>query len=369
MNNISYSEILKDAGNPYNLRLKIVEYALKHGIKPTASEFLCSKNTVRKWLRRYNKEGLSGLRNKSKKPHYSPNRIPIEEEQYIAELRDSLKKISPARMRYEFEVKRAVTTIYRVIKEKCVSRPKWKKHIRKNDLREQKAKLKVFEKIQVDIKDLCDIPNYWAYMKKEKLPRYQFTARDVKTGALFYAFGHSKDSINASTFSAYLLAHLKRFGIDISKVNVQTDNDGAFVGNWRVDSSSPFKYIIEEIYKATHNRIPPSSPTYNSDVETSHARIEEEFYDVEEFESKRILLSKALTYQMYFNLIRPNSYRQMKSPLKIAEEELGPIDPYMLVMQPIVLDDHFDLYEQTLKMDRVAQGGHHVPRWINNVQK
>jgi transposase-like protein len=358
MSSITYSEVVKDSGNPFNLRLKIVRYALEQGIKSTAREFSCSRNTVRKWLRRYQKDGLNGLTNKSRKPLHSPNKIPLQEEQYIVDLRNRLVKISPLRMKYEFGVDRAVTTIYRIIKQKCKPATRWKKHNKKNDLRQQKAKLRVFENIQIDIKDLCDIPNYWQYMKLLKLPRYQFTARDVRSGALFYAYGRSKEAVNASTFSAYLLAHLKRHGIDISKVGVQTDNDGAFVGNWRPDSSSPFKYIVEEIYKAVHNRIPPSAPTYNSDVETSHARIEEEFYDIEEMTSERNLLNKALAYQIYFNLARPNRYRNMKSPLKIIEELLGPIDPYLLVLPPIVLDDHFELYESTVKS---RPGGHHLP--------
>jgi len=354
MNSITYSEVIKDADNPFNLRLKIVRYALEYGIKSAAREFSCSRNTVRKWLRRYQKDGLDGIRNKSRKPLVSPNKIPPDEEQYIVDLRDRLVKISPLRMKYEFDVNRAVTTIYRVIKQKCKTPPKWKKHKKKNDLRQQKAKLRVFEKIQIDTKDLCDIPNYWAYMKLLKLPRYQFTARDVKSGALFFAYGHSKGGVNASTFCAYLLEHLKKHGIDISKIGIQTDNDGAFVGNWRANSSAPFKYIVEEIYKAVHNRIPPSSPTYNSDVETSHARIEEEFYDIEEMPTKKVLLNKALTYQIYFNLVRPNRYRNLKSPLKIIEENMGPIDPYLLVLPPIVLDENFELYESVVR-------GHHVP--------
>lgn len=363
MNSITYSEVIKDTNNPYNIRLKIAQYACAHGIKPAARYFGCSRNTVRKWARRYKQEGLRALKNKSRKPFNSPNKIPPHEEQYIVDLRNRLVKIGPLRMKYEFDVNRSVTTIYRVIKQKCKPVQRWKKPKKKNDLREQKAKLRIFEKIQIDIKDLCDIPNYWTYMKLLKLPRYQFTARDVRSGALFYSFGHSKDGINASTFCAYLLEHLKKHGIDISKSGVQTDNDGAFVGNWRANSSAPFKYIVEEIYKAVHNRIPPSSPTYNSDVETSHARIEEEFYDIEEMPSKKVLLDKALTYQLYFNLVRPNRHKDLKSPLKIIEEQLGPVDPYLLILPPIVLDEHFEMYQSAVK---VSSGGHHLPESLNS---
>ncbi|MEA3494354.1 MAG: hypothetical protein U9R38_08255 [Candidatus Margulisiibacteriota bacterium] len=82
------------------------------------------------------------------------------------------------------------------------------------------------------------------------------------------AYAKNKGLENASTFCAYLLAHLKRLGIKVEDVGIQTDNDGAFVGNWRPGSPSTFTYVIEEIYKALHMRIPPAAPTYNSDVET-----------------------------------------------------------------------------------------------------
>jgi len=40
----------------------LVDYALKHGIKPAMRYFNCSRNTVRKWLRRFNEQGEAGLK-------------------------------------------------------------------------------------------------------------------------------------------------------------------------------------------------------------------------------------------------------------------------------------------------------------------
>ena len=360
MDRIPYRLVLKDCKEPFNNRCDIVSYAKEYGIKPTAKLYSCSKNTVRKWLRRYLADNsLKALKNRSRKPNHSPNRTPECEENEIKELRESLKKVGARRMQYEFGVKRSVSAIQRIIRLSDNPPKRRKKHITKNDLREEKAKLKVFEKIQIDIKDLCDIPNYWKQMRTLKLPRYQFTARDVKSGALFIAYGHNKDCVNASTFCAYLLQHLKRFNIDVSKINIQTDNDGAFVGNSSPKSSAPFKFIIEQVYMATHLRIPPSAPTHNSDVETSHIRIEEEFYDIENFGSHSNFLNKALTYQVYFNLIRPNIYKNLKSPIKIVEEEMDAVDPYLLIHPPVLLENMFELYKSTVT------GGHDVPRILN----
>ena len=47
--------------NVYNHRLRLVESAKRWGIKPTARLFATTAPTVRKWLRRYQQHGPSGL--------------------------------------------------------------------------------------------------------------------------------------------------------------------------------------------------------------------------------------------------------------------------------------------------------------------
>ena len=48
--------------NTYNHRLRLVESARQRGIKPTARLFSTTAPTVRKWLRRFQQHGPSGLR-------------------------------------------------------------------------------------------------------------------------------------------------------------------------------------------------------------------------------------------------------------------------------------------------------------------
>ena len=370
MVSVSYCEVLKDSPDPYHFRVKLVEYAVKHGIKAATKYFCCSRNTVRKWLRRWQAEGPKGLKNKSRRPKNSPNKTPKELEDKVMELRNKLKKISGKRLRMEFGIPLQPSTIYRIYSDHEDPKKPWKKHKKKQDLREVKQKLKVFEKIQIDIKELYDIPHYYHQAMRARLPRYQFTARDVKSGALFVSYAKTKDLGNASTFCAYLLAHLKRMGIEVKQIGIQTDNDGAFVGNWRPGSFSSFTYVIEAIYKALHLRIPPAAPTYNSDVETVHARVEEELFDIEEIYDAYDLRCKAWSYQIYFNLIRPNSNKDYKTPLKIIAEEFGTVDPDLLTLPPIILDDNFHIYFNTINNEELLKepcpasylGGHHVTR-------
>lgn len=369
MVSVSYCEFLRDSQDPYHFRVKLVEYAVEQGIKGAAKHFSCSRNTVRKWLRRWQKEGPKGLRNRSRRPKHSPNKTPKELEDEVMELRKRLKKISGRRLRMEFGIPLQPSTIYRIYAAHGVIRKPWKKHRKKQDLRAIKQKLRIFEKIQIDIKDLSDVPQYYESFRRGQLPRYQFTARDVKSGALFVSYGKTKDLGNAATFCAYLLAHLKRMGIDVRQVGIQTDNDGAFVGNWRPGSFSSFTYVIEAIYRGLHMRIPPAAPTYNSDVETAHARIEEELFDIEDIDDAYDLICKSWSYQVYFNLIRPNSNKNYQTPLKIIAEEFGSVDPELLTLPPIILDDNAHIYFNTINNEGLlkeacpesCRRGHHVP--------
>jgi hypothetical protein len=45
--------------------------------------------------------------------------------------------------------------------------------------------MKPFEKIQVDVKYLDDMPEFYPFLIRHRLPRYEYTARDVMTGFTF----------------------------------------------------------------------------------------------------------------------------------------------------------------------------------------
>jgi hypothetical protein len=54
-------------------------------------------------------------------------------------------------------------------------------------------------------------------------------------------------------------------------------------------------------------------------VETVHRLVEDEFFDLEDFTSRGDFLVKVHTYQLYFNLARPNSHKENQSPWQIIE--------------------------------------------------
>ena len=52
---------MKTKAVQFDLRLRMVRYAISDGIKPAARAFSTTPKTVRKWLNRYKQERLAGL--------------------------------------------------------------------------------------------------------------------------------------------------------------------------------------------------------------------------------------------------------------------------------------------------------------------
>lgn len=70
--NVTYYEIYHNCKNVDYLikkRLEIVRYANDFGIKPASRYFKTSKNTVKRWCKRYAIYGKKGLYNHSSRPN------------------------------------------------------------------------------------------------------------------------------------------------------------------------------------------------------------------------------------------------------------------------------------------------------------
>ena len=69
-----------------------------------------------------------------------------------------------------------------------VHRWRRKKYQTKRCLREIKRHWAAWQQIDVDTKDLTDLPEYWLQAKMLGLPTIQYTARDVSAGALSFGY-------------------------------------------------------------------------------------------------------------------------------------------------------------------------------------
>ena len=65
---LPYFEMVRQMKNPFNYRLRLVTHARQHGIRAAARAFRTTVPTVRKWVRRYQAQGLKGLQELSRAP-------------------------------------------------------------------------------------------------------------------------------------------------------------------------------------------------------------------------------------------------------------------------------------------------------------
>ena len=138
------------------------------------------------------------------------------------------------RIKYFFGVSCSLGAIQRVIRQHGLTRKRKQKTEKKRDLRAVKAKRPSMTHIQMDLKHLYDIPNYWEQLKPLGLPTYQYTMRDTKSGMLFLGYSDELSELNARTMTNYVLAEIKLdLPFDIKELTIQTDNGSEFSGQAR----------------------------------------------------------------------------------------------------------------------------------------
>jgi len=358
-----YYEMIRSHNPSFHLRYRLVQTATEQGIRAAARQFGCSRNTVRKWLRRYQQEGKPGLKERSRAPHSIPQKTPPEIERKVLQARDAIPCFGPQRLKQEFDLPCSTGAIGRILHQHGRSRRRKKPRPPVRSLARQKLQWPPFGLLQIDVKDLRDLPGYRELIPFG-LPRFQFTARIVPEGTLWLAFSAVNDSTYALWFADRLLAHLARCGVDLSRLVVQTDNGSEFGGNWnRRHGLPPFTKLVEHKHGCLQHRFnPPHRSTYNSDVEAVHGIMEPEFYELERFSgSPRAFLNQAYSYQLYFNLLRRNSAKAGQTPEQLRRARAPTVSPQIYWLPPVILSS---LKAQDLPLPRQVLEGHDLPGYV-----
>jgi len=317
--------MMKEASkeHTFQVRKAVVLEAQRSGIKPAMRKWGISRNTIRTWLRRFESIGNKGLEDQRCGPNHIPHKTSKEIEDKVIHARLQVPCYGPKRLQYFFELPCSEGAIQRIVKEHGLVRKRKKKYQKKNDLRAHKAAWKAGTRLQMDVKHLYDIPNYWG-LKRDvgiQLPKYQYTMRDVKSGMAFLGFSDEISELNSRTMVDYFLQHLtKHLPFPIEELIFQTDNGVEFGGTTRHFKRSPFSQLIVS-KGAQHVYIPPGMSNANGDIESFHDTIEEEFFDLTEFKSREDFMQKAESYRLFYNLKRPNYSKGIKTPALIAQQD------------------------------------------------
>ncbi len=99
-----YFDLIREMKSTFNHRLRLVSYARQQGIKRAARDFQTTLRTVRKWLRRYQAQGLEGLKELSRAPHSCPHKIGGALEHQVVALRRQLPTFGAERLRREWDL-------------------------------------------------------------------------------------------------------------------------------------------------------------------------------------------------------------------------------------------------------------------------
>jgi len=261
------------------------------------------------------------------------------------------------RLVFEHQLPCSHQAVSRVLKDFGLIQKRRKKHQKKKDLSKIKQHWKLFGQLTVDTKELRDIPHYWPQMKALGLPGIQYTAREVRSGMMFLAYAREKSAYNACLFAQVLLNHLRACGVPLKGLKVQTDNGSEFIGCYRQDGSRDGFEKTVQGFTCVHKRIPVRAWSYNSDVETVHATIESEFFDLENFTSVGDFHQRVAAYQAYYNWNRPNMNKQHQSPWQIVQKKWPRMNPELARLPPLMLDwlgpDYLTREEFALRGDDV----------------
>jgi transposase len=353
---IPYYDVMRKSKDPKWIRHRIVLSAKEAGIRETARQFGVSRATVRKWYRRFEEQGYRGLESLSRRPKHSPNATPPEERKKLVELKEKYKRLGADTIRILENLTLSARTIRKIWREEGVSsRKRRKKYKTKQNLREEKKRWFLFQQIDEDTKYLNDIPEYYFQMMKLGLPRFQYTAREVTSGFLFMGFAQERSMTNAELFARYLNGTLRAYKIDLSGTTRQTDNGSEYIGHVRAKEPSAYTKAVESVEGQIHSTIPAGAHTFQSDVETVHNLIEMEFFEIENFEDRADFLMKAASYQLFFNLMRPNTYKENKTPWELAKEKHPNLPIQVAMIPPVFIEDLMDI-----DLENFAQVGHDV---------
>ena len=248
-------------------KVKILDWHRNHGknVSLTARRFGRTRKTIRNWQKRFDRYGLVGLNEQSRRPKNV--RQPITPWEVVSET-VKLRKQYPAWSKYKIRVllKRkglivSASTVGRIFKRRDLIGKKISRKRRRAALRPKARFPRGFrigspgDMIQIDTKHI----NLVAGRKI-----YQFTAIDVLTKQRVLMYYPSLSSRNGADFLKHCLAE---FPFKIK--NVQTDNGSEFLKYF--DRLCKEKVI-------PHYFIYPRTPKQNTYVENSHGCDEKEFY-------------------------------------------------------------------------------------------
>ncbi len=349
---LDYAQVLKL--DPVIARKQIIDnyfHKTNRNISKTARLCSISRNTVRKYVYRFLREGEAGLKDRSRRPHTSPRKTPDNIEMLVLEIfkktNQGFRRIAK-NLRRKYGIRLSYGTVRKILKRHNQYKPRKKITIRRTGKRYYNPlDFKPFEFLQIDTKEVIDgdtLPSdtyqHLLDLAKQNVPLYQFTAIDVRTRIRFLAYGQQQSFINGWAYMILLVLWLRSFGIT-HHIIMQSDWGNEFGGisgkkiAWMNQMLTSLNVEITRIQKGRKEQ--------NSYVERSHRTDDEEFYIPYGLEIKdtNSLFLIAYSWIKYYNTKRDHTGDNLdgKIPIEYTKEIMPKLSSNIALFPPVILDN------------------------------
>jgi transposase InsO family protein len=284
-------------------RLHMLQHAqrVSGNVSQTCRFFGVSRALFYIWKKRYEKNGLAGLRDQPRRPHHIRYRIPPEIVSLILRIREERRYGAVRASLYlqrHYHAYVSPTTIFKIFRRHRVGRISLKKY--RPGPKPADAPLPVpGRSVQLDVK-------FVPRVGRARQRFYQFTAIDEATR---FRVLRICDHNNTKTAIDFLREVREHFPFAIRRI--QTDNDSSF--------GPQFTWHLSDL-SISHRHIPPECPEVNGKVERSHKTDSEEFYQGRHFKHKKDLVRKLKRWEAEYNEDRPHLALKGKTPAERVHE-------------------------------------------------
>ncbi len=288
--------------SPHSRLVMVERVAAGQSKTAVAAQMGCSRQTVDKWVKRFEAEGAAGLGDRSSRPAGSPSRTPEEVEQRICRLRRS-KRLGPKRLAARVGV--PASTVHRVLVRHGLNRLAWID--RPTGLRVRRyEKAHAGELVHVDVKKVAKVPpgGGWrihgrgspkARRSKRKRRGYTYlhVAVDDHSRVAYVEALDDEKAVTAAAFWRRARDWFNKHNVGIDAV--MTDNGRNF-------TSADFADALAE-NRTKHKLTRPYRPQTNGKVERFNRTMADEFLYSYKFRSepdrRRRLQNWVHTYNLH----------------------------------------------------------------------
>ncbi len=342
---LTYREVY--AMNRHQARRCLIQtYQETGSIARTARLWQTSPQVVRKWLRRFQSEGETGLQDRSRRPHCCPDQTPAHIEEAVVRLRHQTG-YGRARLSRELwhrqQLRLSPNTIRHILRRHGLVKPRRRRRLCYPAHWAWETG-QPFALAQVDVKDIRDEQTLGSrlihHLTQAQLPRYQWTFLEGRTRLRFLAYSHRLSQTHALCFAGLVLFWLRAHGL---KQTLQWQTDWG--SEWGGESLPKIERLNQKFFRplgAELVRFPLGRKGYNGRVERSHRTDDEEFYLplLLKLRDERTLLRRAAQWLYYYNVERPHTGEGMdgRSPWRKLVELGVPVPQQFALLPPILLD-------------------------------